>query len=125
MSVSERLTAMGLIVATGGLFTTIIHHFLAKEDAAQQRQIDAIKEIVEKEIYDRTSVVAVLFQKHDLDAAALQALDKHVASNHYEKNELDRKFDKIESAITDGFKMLNIKFDQLGCGKTKQGSCEK
>ena len=55
----------------------------------------------------------LLFRKHDLDVVALQELRVLIASNHYERNELDKKFDKIEIAFSTGFSVLGSKFDKL------------
>ncbi len=57
--------------------------------------------------------IALLFVKHDEDAKALQDLRIQIASNHYVKQELDSRFDKLEAAFSAGFKTLGEKFDRL------------
>jgi len=50
--------------------------------------------------------IALLFKKHDADVAELIQLRIQIASNHYERGELDRKFDKLDATITAGFQDL-------------------
>lgn len=57
--------------------------------------------------------IALLFMKHDDDAKALQDLRIQIASNHYVKQELDARFDRLESAFKQGFADLGGKFDRL------------
>ena len=66
-----------------------------------------------KEITELHLQVETLFRKHDVDAAALQELRVTIASNHYERTELDRKFDKMEATFASGFDSLGKKFDKL------------
>ena len=75
---------------------------LKNKGMAQAREINELKTQVE-----------ALFRKHDADVAALQELRVVIASNHYERTELDRKFDKMEAAFTSGFDSLGKKFDRL------------
>ena len=75
---------------------------LKNKGMAQAREINELKTQVE-----------ALFRKHDADVAALQELRVVIASNHYERTELDRKFDKMEAAFTSGFDSLGKKFDKL------------
>jgi hypothetical protein len=122
MGALEWITAAGLMFTIAGGLLGILNHFLSARDAAQQREIEDLRKALTEETSERRSINAMLFQKHDEDANHLRDLKEKIAGNHYEKPELDRKFDKIEKAITDGFLMLNSKFDMLGCGKSKQ-SC--
>ena len=122
MGALEWITAAGLVFTIAGGVAAVLNHFLSARDAAQQRELEELKLHLLEETNERKSVNANLFQKHDDDANNLRDLKERIAGNHYEKQELDRKFDKIEKAITDGFGMLNSKFDMLGCGKSKQ-SC--
>lgn len=57
--------------------------------------------------------IANLWIKHDLDATALQDLRLQIAANHYERRELDSKFDRLETTFTNGFNALGEKFDRL------------
>lgn len=54
-----------------------------------------------------------LWAKHELDVRELQDLRERIAREHYVKQELDMKFDKVERAITDGLKDVSGKIDKL------------
>ena len=87
------------------LLSTLVGVFLwllKNKDASQSKEIDELHQQVD-----------ALFRKHDADVAALQELRVVIASNHYERTELDRKFDKMEAAFTSGFDSLGKKFDRL------------
>ena len=82
------------IFAMGVIFS-VIGWFLRSKDEAQSSQIK------------------LLFEKHDADAGALQDLRIQLAREHYQKNELDARFDKLEAAFRSGFDDLGRKFDKL------------
>lgn len=84
----------GAVLAIGGVFT-VLWWLLRQKDYRQEKQIE------------------LLFQKHDDDAKRLQDLELEIAKNHYLKNELDAKFDKIENAFRDGMKDMGDKIDKL------------
>lgn len=84
---------LGLLVITG-LFS-VIAWLLQSKDAAQAASIK------------------LLFEKHDLDAAALQDLRVQIAARHYERPELDAKFEKLDNTVRDGFKDLSARVDRL------------
>jgi hypothetical protein len=87
------------------LLSTLVGVFLwllKNKDMAQAKEINELKIQVE-----------ALFRKHDADVAALQELRVVIASNHYERTELDRKFDKMEATFAAGFNSLGKKFDEL------------
>lgn len=84
---------LGLLVITG-LFS-VIAWLLQSKDAAQAASIK------------------LLFEKHDLDAAALQDLRVQIAARHYERPELDAKFEKLDNTVRDGFKDLSVRVDRL------------
>jgi len=73
----------------------LLWYLLKQKDDKQQKQVD------------------ILFTKHDEDAKALTDLKLKIAERHYEKNELDYKFDKLELTIKNSFDSLGIKFDKL------------
>lgn len=54
-----------------------------------------------------------LWAKHELDVRELQDLRERIAREHYVKQELDQKFDKLELAFTAGFRDLGQRFDKL------------
>lgn len=84
---------IGLFVV--GLVFSVIGWLLKNKDDAQAHQI------------------SLLFVKHDADAQALQDLRVQLAREHYQKNELDARFDKLEAAFKAGFNDLGSKFDRL------------
>jgi len=86
----EWVIQLGVVTMIGG-----IGWFLRSKDEFQAKQI------------------ALLFVKHDEDAKALQDLRIQIASNHYVKQELDSRFDKLEAAFKSGFNSLGDKFDRL------------
>jgi len=62
---------------------------------------DAIKKLGTKDEID------LLFRKHDEDAAALSDVKLTLAGKHYERTELDIKFDKLDQTIKNGFRELS------------------
>lgn len=84
-----------ILLALGGV-GTVVWYLLRQKDEEQQ------------------AAIKLLFHKHDLDYEDLQALKLQIASQHYVKQELDSKFDKLETAFRDGFTSLGTKFDRLG-----------
>jgi hypothetical protein len=59
----------------------VLWYLLRQKDAHQQASID------------------LLFKKHDDDAQKLADLELKIAQRHYEKPDVDGKFDRIESAV--------------------------
>lgn len=78
-----------------GAVGTVLWYLLRQKDAKQQRDID------------------LLWEKHDDDAQRLTDLSIEIAKKHYERPELDGKFDRLETSIRDGLKELGGKFDRL------------
>lgn len=62
---------------------------------------------------DQDDTNKTLFIKHDNDVKELQELRLMIAARHYEKSELDIKFDKLERTMADGFNSIGNKFDHL------------
>ena len=87
------IVEIGLFALTG-LFAAL-WYLLTQKDAKQQKDIE------------------LLWQKHDYDAKELEMLKLQIASRHYEKNELDNKFYRMEETFREGFKDLGSKFDTL------------
>jgi hypothetical protein len=88
------LTTEIVLFLMSGIFT-VLWYLLTQKDAKQAKEI------------------ALLFEKHDHDAQALQELRVQIAEGHYKKSELDYKFDRLELAITNSFITLGSKFDKL------------
>ena len=73
----------------------VLWYLLRQKDVAQQKAID------------------LLFSKHDEDVGELQNLKFQIAKSHYDKPELDQKFDRLETAIQEGMRDLGSRFDRL------------
>lgn len=67
------------------LITGIIGWLLSRKDEQQAKEI------------------ATLYRLHEEDSAKLEALQREVDREHYRKNELDSKFDKLDVSIKEGF----------------------
>jgi hypothetical protein len=87
---------IGQLVAPGILgLVAIIGWFLRQKDEQQG------------------TAIALLFKKHDDDAAALGALRLEIAKEHYLKHELDARFVSLENTFKQGMHDLGTKFDKL------------
>lgn len=84
-----------------GVFS-VLWWLLKDRDAKQQKELDAQRQSI-----------GLLFDKHDKDVSALEALKLQIASQHYVKGELDAKFDRLESAISIGFKGFGDQIEKL------------
>lgn len=87
----EILTAAGAIA----LLVGILGWLLANKDAKQAQEI------------------ALLFKKHDDDAAALASLRVEIAKEHYLKHELDSRFQSLQDTFKDEIRGLGRQFDHL------------
>ncbi len=86
---------MDLMIFALTTIFAVIGFFLRQKDEQQAAQIK------------------LLFEKHDADAQALQELRVQIAAKHYERPELDAKFDKLEQAIKEGFGGMRSDFARL------------
>ena len=68
---------------------------------------------------DNKNAIALLFKKHDEDVDQLNELKLQIASKHYERTDLDAKFDRMEATFKIGFNELGFKFDKLSDVLTK------
>jgi type III secretory pathway component EscV len=103
--------AIGLFVLSA--VVGAIGWLLRQKDAAQEAQLAAQAKKHDSDISGHESQIASLFIKHDMDAAALHALELKIAANHYERTELDRKFDRLDQTFKDGFSLLAEKLDKM------------
>lgn len=78
-----------------GLLIMLVAYFASRKDAAQEDQISK------------------LWGKHDDDAHQLQELRIQIAANHYQKSELDAKFEKLERAFREEIQDIGKKIDRL------------
>lgn len=91
-----------LFIAAAGIVASIVGYLLAQKDKQQGEEINEVK-----------SNITTLFHKHDIDADALQELRVQIAAKHYERPELDKKFDKLETTVKEGFNQLGARIDKL------------
>lgn len=85
-----------------GIVVGVISYLLSKTDKAQEDKIAAQQESI-----------ALLWRKHDDDAAALAALRLEIAKEHYLKHELDARFQQLDSTFREGFNGLRTEFKEL------------
>lgn len=78
-----------------GILILLVAYFASRKDAAQEEQISK------------------LWGKHDEDAHQLQELRIQIAANHYQKFELDAKFEKLERAFREEIQDIGKKLDRL------------
>lgn len=78
-----------------GVVGSVLWYLLKQKDAKQQEEI------------------TTLWRKHDEDSERLTELSLEIAKKHYERPELDGKFDRLDASIRDGLKDLGNKFDRL------------
>ncbi len=115
-------------VALIGVFS-VLWWLLRNKDDKQQRELqefihttDTYREIRKLEVEKKFDQLwtkqrddyTQLLSKHEADARELAELRERIAREHYVKQEMDNKFDKLERAFTDGLKDLGLKFDRLG-----------
>ncbi len=84
-----------------GAIGALVSYLLQQKDAQQQRDIQD------------------LYRKHEADASALQRLELHVAGEHYKRNELDSRFDRLEESVRSELRDLGKKIDVLIEKKTQ------
>lgn len=84
-----------------GIVGALVSYLLQQKDAQQQRDIQD------------------LYRKHEADASALQRLELHVAGEHYKRNELDSRFDRLEESVRSELRDLGKKIDILIEKKTQ------
>lgn len=114
-------------MALSGVFV-VLWWLLRTKDEKQQQEIHDFRQEIESYKVTRKIEIdsqfdrlwtkqrddnAQLLAKHEVDVRELAELRERIAREHYVKQELDNKFDKLERAFTDGFKDLGVKFDRL------------
>ena len=90
-----------LITYAVAIVGALVSYLLQQKDAQQQRDIQD------------------LYRKHEADASALQRLELHVAGEHYKRNELDSRFDRLEESVRSELRDLGKKIDALIEKKTQ------
>lgn len=92
---------------------SIIGYFLRQKDTEQGKLIEQVRTDCSTRDAKQDSNIALLFSKHDADVSALQDLRLQIARDHYQKEELDARFTRLEAAFQKGFDDLGKKFDRL------------
>ena len=108
LDTSPDLTATIISLAATGI-GTVLWWLLRQKDSAQQAQLDALRAL----IAGQAEQITLLFRKHDDDAQRLADLELKIAERHYQKQELDSKFDRLEASFQVGLDRLGAKFDRL------------
>ena len=80
----------------------IVSYLLNKTDKAQEDKLAA-----------QQASIALLFKKHDDDAAALVLLQRQIDKEHYIKPELDARFQSLETTFRQGFEVRRAEFKEL------------
>ena len=93
-------------IELGGVIVTVILFliglYLAAKDHAHDSEIKELKMSIRE-----------LWTADVKDVSDLRDLREVVAGRHYERDELDAKFDKLETTFKDGFKDMGGKFDRM------------
>lgn len=95
----------------------LVGTLLRMKDSSQEKQIAELKLLAEKDIKElkenHSIQITALWKKHDDDALELRNLESHLNRNHYEKQELDRKFSSLEKTMNDGFATITSEIKAL------------
>lgn len=92
-------------LAISGAISLAIAIYLRHLTQVDQRQEKKFEEVMKS--------IDLLFRKHDEDSKRLDEFELDIARHHYQKTELDSRFDKLEATFKDGFKSLGDKFETL------------
>lgn len=95
-----------VVMFVGGVLISIIGWFLRAKDAQQEREMQQMREHYDKQI-------AALWVKHDADASRLEELVRHIDRAHYTREELDKRFDKLETSLTAAINSVGLRIDKL------------
>lgn len=103
-----------MIEAVGGIvglaltgICTVMWSMFNERKAAHDKEIAEIKVKYDTEM-------EVLWKKHDEDVIELRELQREIDRKHYVKDELDKRFEKLEHTISIGLSGLGDKFDKFG-----------
>lgn len=114
MSEAQFITALFAIL---GVLMTIVGTLLSQKDKKQQKEIDDLKEDHKKEIEALKSKLEaerlLMWNKYDILRSDFDNFRIKIAAEHYVKDELNSKFDKLEIAFSAGMKEMGEKFDRV------------
>ena len=92
---------------------SVVMWFLRNKDEQQERQLKAMELKAQADHDFQAKQIAMLFTKHDEDSHRLDQFQLQIAREHYVKQELDTRFDRLESAFARGFSDMGSKIDKL------------
>ena len=139
MSLGAAMLDNLLGMTVTGVFAVLWWLLRNKDDKQQQefnnfvQSVETYKEVRKLEVEKKFDQLwakqrddyAQLIVKHEADVRELAELRERIAREHYVKQELDNKFDKLERAFTDGFKDLGVKFDRLSEAISRRPTTEE
>lgn len=109
----EWFIQLAVGTAVTGIIALVINS-IKQQNAAQQKELDELREKFNEKCEFQQSQVTLLFQKHDEDVERLRGVEMRIASDHYIKPELDAKFEKIEVAVRQGFQEVSGSMKGMG-----------
>lgn len=111
---------IGLLFLVINGFIAVVIHSIKQQNAAQQKDIDTLRDKLLEMIEFHAKQIALLFVKHDDDVERLRGLEMRVGTEHYNKPEIDAKVERIEATLRQGFgemsadiKAMGARFDEL------------
>ncbi len=96
-----------------GIVVGVVGWLLKNKDAAQEKQISDLEKRTSEECDKLRGLIKTLFDKHDQDVQRLVEVELSIAQKHYQKTELDGRFERLEAAFRDGFANIGSKLDRL------------
>ena len=95
----------------------LVGTLLRMKDSSQEKQMNELKASAEKDLQDLKEAhgrqISELWRKHEEDVNKLRDVESHLNRNHYEKQELDRKFSSLEKTMNDGFATITSEIKAL------------
>ena len=92
---------------------SVVMWFLRNKDEQQEKQLKSMGIKAHEDNDFQAKQIALLFAKHEEDACRLDQFQLQIAREHYVKQELDTRFDRLESAFAKGFSEMGSKIDKL------------
>lgn len=85
-----------IAITVVGFVLSVVLWLLKSKDQSQQRDIEGIGMRLDKTADGLKGSIIDLYGKHEADVARLSEVEIKLASRHYEKSELDARFDRME-----------------------------
>jgi hypothetical protein len=103
-------TLTGLVIGVIGWLLSNKDKQQAKEIADNRSHHDAA--LLDLKLQSKNDI-DILHRMHKEDAAKLEELQREVDREHYRKQELDGKFDKLDNSIQDGFRGVRADMKEM------------